>query len=289
MHRIAFALLAMAGLFSGATALPARSPAYVGEQIGVPSWLTPYRDDAARLIEAATADQFAWDRLAELTDTYGARLTGSDNLTRAIAWATASMKADGFEKVRTEKVMGPRWVRGKESLEIVEPPHHTIPLLGLGGSMSTAPEGLEAEVMVVSSMEQLQQRSAEAKGRIVLFDVPYTNYGETVAFRSGGARMAAQHGAVGMLLRSVGPIGLRTTHTGGMQYGDEAPKIPAAAISVEDAQRIHRLVDRGRTVRVRLRMEAHFEPDVETANVIGELTSPSARGPAPRRSCACRP
>ena len=272
MHRIVFALLAMAGLFSGATALPARSPAYAREQIGVPSWLTPYRDDAARLIEAATADQFAWDRLAELTDTYGARLTGSDNLTRAIAWATASMKADGFEKVRTEKVMGPRWVRGKESLEIVEPPHHTIPLLGLGGSMSTASEGLEAEVMVVSSMEQLQQRSAEAKGRIVLFDVPYTNYGETVAFRLGGARMAAQHGAVGMLLRSVGPIGLRTTHTGGMQYGDEAPKIPAAAIAVEDAQRIHRLVDRGRTVRVRLRMEAHFEPDVETANVIGELT-----------------
>ena len=84
--------------------------------------------------------------------------------------------------------------------------------------------------------------------------------------------MAAQHGAVGMLLRSVGPIGLRTTHTGGMQYGDEAPKIPAAAISVEDAQRIHRIVDRGRTVRVRLKMEAHFEPDVETANVIGELT-----------------
>jgi carboxypeptidase Q len=272
MHRIVFALLAMAGLFSGAAALPTLSPAYAREQIGVPGWLTPYRDDAARLIEAATADQFAWDRLAELTDTYGARLTGSDNLTRAIAWATASMKADGFEKVRTEKVMGPRWVRGKESLEIVEPPHHTIPLLGLGGSMSTAPEGLEAEVMVVSSMEQLQQRSAEAKGRIVLFDVPYTNYGETVAFRSGGARMAAQHGAVGMLLRSVGPIGLRTTHTGGMQYGDEAPKIPAAAISVEDAQRIHRLVDRGRTVRVRLRMEAHFEPDVETANVIGELT-----------------
>ena len=99
--------------------------------------------------------------------------------------------------------------------------------------------------MVVSSMEQLQKRRAEAKGRIVLFDVPYTNYGETVAYRSGGARTAAQHGAVGMLLRSVGPIGLRTTHTGGMQYGDEAAKIPAAAISVEDAQRIHRIVDRG--------------------------------------------
>jgi carboxypeptidase Q len=66
-------------------------------------------------------------------------------------------------------------------------------------------------------------------------------------------------------------MGLRTTHTGGMQYGEDAPKIPAAAISVEDAQRIHRLVDRGRKVRVRLKMEAHFEPDIETANVIGEI------------------
>jgi carboxypeptidase Q len=226
----------------------------------------------ARLIAAATADQFAWDRLAELTDTYGARLTGSENLTRAIGWATTTMKADGLDNVRAEKVMGPRWVRGRESLEIIDPPHHVIPLLGLGGSTSTPPAGLEAEVMVVTSMEQLQKRSAEARGRIVLFDVPYTNYGETVVYRSGGARMAAEHGAVGMLLRSVGPMGLRTTHTGGMQYGAEGPKIPAAAISIEDAQRIHRIIDRGRTVRVRLKMEARLEPDVETANVIGEIT-----------------
>jgi carboxypeptidase Q len=265
-----FLLLALA-LVAGAAALPTRSAAFE-RQNGVPGWLTPYRDDAARIIAAATADEFAWNRLAELTDTYGARLTGSENLTRAIAWAAATMKADGFDNVRVEKVMGPKWVRGRESLEIVDPPHPVIPLLGLGGSVATPPEGLEAEVMVVSSMDELQKRAAEAKGRIVLFDVPYTNYGETVAYRSGGARIAAQHGAVGMLLRSVGPMGLRTPHTGGMQYGDEAPKIPAAAISVEDAQRIHRIVSRGRTVRVRLKMEAHFEPDAESANVIGEIT-----------------
>jgi len=264
-------LLAVAVLVGGAATLPTRSQA-TERQTGVPGWLAPYQQDAARLVAAATGDQFAWDRLAELTDTYGARLTGSDNLTRAIAWAVATMKADGFDNVRTEKVMGPKWVRGRESLEIIDPPHHVIPLLGLGGSIATSADGLEAEVMVVSTMDELQKRSADARGRIVLFDVPYTTYGETVAYRSGGARIAAQHGAVGMLLRSVGPMGLRTTHTGGMQYGDEAPKIPAAAISVEDAQRIHRIIDRGRTVRVRLKMEAHFEPDAESANVIGEIT-----------------
>lgn len=262
---VALPVLALLTTWAGA------SSADMAGQAPAPGWLTPYRDNAQRLIAAATADQFAWDRLAELTDTYGARLTGSANLTRAIDWAVETMKRDGLEHVRTEKVMGPTWVRGHESLEIVDPPHHVIPLLGLGGSIATPPEGLEADVMVVSSLDELQRRSAEAKGRIVLFDVPYTNYGETVVYRAGGARIAAQHGAVGMLLRSVGPIGLRTPHTGGMQYGDEAPKIPAAAISVEDAQRIHRIVNRGRTVRVRLKMEGRFEADAETANVIGEL------------------
>ena len=251
---------------------PASLPALEGDSQTQPAWIAPYRDDAQRLIEAATADQFAWDRLAELTDTFGARLTGSENLTRAIAWATETMKKDGLDRVRTEKVMAPKWVRGHESLEIVDPPHHLIPLLGLGGSTATPPAGVEADVLVVSSMDELQKRSAEAKGRIVLFDAPYTSYGETVVYRSGGARIAAQHGAVGMLLRSVGPMGLRTTHTGGMQYGDEGAKIPAAAISVEDSQRIQRMVARGRRVRVRLKMEAHFDPDVESANVIGEIT-----------------
>jgi carboxypeptidase Q len=125
--------------------------------------------------------------------------------------------------------------------------------------------------MAVRNFEELARRAADAKGKIVLFNVPYTNYGETVAYRSTGARTAAQHGAVASLVRAVGPAGLRTPHTGGMQYSDDVAKIPAAAISAEDADRIQRLLDRGRRVRVRLRMEAHFEPDAESANVIGEI------------------
>ncbi|MGE3274910.1 MAG: M20/M25/M40 family metallo-hydrolase [Vicinamibacterales bacterium] len=231
----------------------------------------PYRADANRLIEAAQADHFAWERLAELTDTYGARLAGSENLNRAISWAVETMKQDGLENVRTEKVMVPRWVRGQESATIVEPAEHPVVMLGLGGSVATPPDGLEAEVMVVSSFDELKARAAEAKGRIVLFDVPYTNYGQTVQYRSGGASAAARLGAVAALVRSVGPIGLRTPHTGGMNYADDAPKIPTAAIAAEDANRIHRIVGRGRTVRMRLKMEARFEPDVESANVIGEI------------------
>jgi carboxypeptidase Q len=235
------------------------------------AWLDPFRANAARLIEAATADQFAWDRVAELTDTYGQRLSGSDNLNRAIAWAVDTMKKDGLENVHTERVMIPKWVRGEESLEMIEPPHHVLPMLGLGGSIATPPAGIEADVMVVSSGDELIKRSAEAKGKIVLFNVPYTNYGETVQYRSAGASMAARHGAVAMLVRAVGPMAHRTPHTGNMSYAGDTGQIPAAAISVEDAQRIARLVDRKVRVRLRLKMQAKFEPDVESFNVVGEI------------------
>jgi carboxypeptidase Q len=248
------------------TALTASSSAQGG-----PQWLDPYRANADKLMKAATADQFAWDRLAELTDTYGQRISGSDNLNRAIAWAVETMKKDGLDNVHTERVMVPKWVRGTESLEITNPPHHVVPMIGLGGSVATPPAGIEAEVMVVGSRDEFTKRAAEAKGKIVLFNVPYTNYGETVAYRSGGATMAAQHGAVAALVRAVGPIGLRTPHTGGMNYGDGVAKIPTAAIPVEDSMRIQRLTNRGIKVRLRLKMEAHFEADVESFNVVGDL------------------
>ena len=237
-----------------------------------PAWLDPFRENASKLMTAATADRFAWDRLAELTDTYGQRLSGSENLGRAITWAVEQMKKDGLENVHTERVMVPRWVRGQESLEMIEPPHHVLPMLGLGGSVATPPGGIEADVIVVTNGEDLSRRSADVKSKIVLFNVPYTNYGETVAYRSGGARMAAQYGAAASLVRSVGPIGLRTPHTGGMNYGDEkVSKIPTAAITAEDANRIQRLVNRGVRVRLRLKMEARFEPDAESFNVVGEI------------------
>ena len=234
-------------------------------------WLEPYRANAQKLIAAAQADQFAWDRLAELTDTYGQRISGSENLNRAIAWAQETMKKDGLENVHTERVMVPRWVRGNESLEIVNPPQHNVPLLGLGGSVATPPAGVEAEVIVVSTGDELTKRAADAKGKIVLFNVPYTNYGETVAYRSGGASMAAKVGAVAALVRAVGPMGLRTPHTGGMNYAAGVDKIPTAAIPAEDANRIQRLVNRGIKVRLRLKMEAKFDPDVESFNVVGEI------------------
>jgi carboxypeptidase Q len=235
-------------------------------------WLEPYREPASRLIGEALGSTFAWDRLAVLTDTVGNRLSGSPALDRAIQWAAAEMTRDGLENVHTERVMVPHWVRGSESAEIMEPAHHSIVMLGLGDSVGTpAQDGVQAEVLVVHSFEELDANAPAARGRIVLFNVPFTSYGETVRFRSAGPSRAARHGAVAALVRAVGPSGLRTPHTGALQYAADAPKIPAAAISAEDADRLQRMTDRGVHAVVRLKMEAHFEPDATSANVIGEI------------------
>jgi carboxypeptidase Q len=244
--------------------------AWLGAQAPA-DWLSPYREPAARLIGEALSSRVAWDRLAELTDTYGNRLSGSTNLDAAIRWAVAEMKRDGLENVRTEPVMVPVWVRGEESVAITAPSYQPLVMLGLGGSVGTPAEGVEAEIWVVQSFEELDATPERARGKIIVFNVPFTTYGETVRYRAEGASRAARHGAIAMLLRSVGPIGLRTPHTGMMVYAEDAPKIPAAAITAEDAARLQRLQDRGLRVVVRLRMQAHFEPDVQSANVIGEL------------------
>ena len=236
-----------------------------------PAWLAQLRPDADRLLAAATANNFAWRRLAEMTDTFGHRLSGSENLRRAMQWAIATMKADGLENVRTERVIVPRWTRGYEHGEIVDPPSHPLAILGLGGTVATPPEGIEAEVLPVSSFDDLRVRQAEARGRIVLFDVAYTNYSETVTYRTTGARTAALYGAVAVLVRSVGPIGLRTAHTGSVTYAADQPRIPAAAVAAEDASRIVRLTAAGRKVRMRLVTSGAFGPDVETANVVAEI------------------
>jgi carboxypeptidase Q len=234
-------------------------------------WLDAYREPAARIIGVALSDTFAWRRLAELTDTFGHRLSGTPQLEAAIRWAAEEMKKDGLDNVHTEPVMVPRWVRGQESAEILQPARHPMVMLGLGGSVATPPEGIEAEALVVGSFDDLDARAQDARGRIVVYNVPFTTYGETVQYRSGGASRAARHGAVAALVRSVGPESLRTPHTGGMRYSEDAPRIPAAAITIEDAERLRRMQDRGARIVIRLKMEAQMLPDAESANVVAEI------------------
>ncbi len=236
-----------------------------------PNWIDPYKPIAQRIIAAAQADDFAWRRLAELTDTFGPRLSGSDNLERAIDWAVDTMKKDGFDNVHKEPVMVPKWVRGNESLDLVEPVRQTLPLLGLGNSVGTPYGGFESDVIVVKNFDEMEKRAAEIKGKIVLFNAEFVSYGATNVYRTSGPSRAAKVGAIAALVRSIGPTGLRTPHTGATVYTDDAPKIPAAAIPAEDANRFQRLADRGLKIRVRLSMQAHFEADSQSYNVVGEI------------------
>src|SRR3954463_13808843 len=270
MRRRVALLLALPLFTLAATTIRAQS-SHATAALARPGWLDPYREPAARLIGEAVSGTFAWDRLAVLTDTIGNRLSGTPALDRAIQWAVAEMNKDGLDNVHTERVMVPKWVRGSESAEILEPARHPVAMLGLGDSVGTAGEGIQAEVVVVHTFDELDAQAAQVRGRIVLFNVPFTNYGETVRFRSMGPSRAARLGAVAMLVRAVGPAGLRTPHTGALQYAADAKKIPAAAIASEDADRLQRMADRGSRIVLRLKMDAHFEADAESANVVGEI------------------
>lgn len=254
-----------------------------------------YQPAADRIVAAALADSTAWRRVAELTDTFGPRLSGSDALERTIDRMLAMLRADGLANVRGEPVLVPHWVRGEESAELVVPgaaPHgmpnatpnvtpndtpggaarrKALRILGLGGSVGTPPAGVTAPVLVVTSFDELTRRAADARGRIVLFDVPFTTYGETVRYRGVGAVAAARAGAVAMLVRSVTPHSVDSPHTGALRYDPAVARIPAAAVTVEDAMLMHRLQDRGVTPTVTLRMGARTFPDAPSRNVVAEL------------------
>jgi carboxypeptidase Q len=242
------------------------SPAGAGSSVEA-----TYRAIADSLIHAATGDSAAYTRLGNLVDGFGHRLSGSASLEAAIDWVLAQMKTDGLENVRGERVMVPHWVRGEESVELVKPRRARLSMLGLGGSIATPRRGITAPVLVVTSFDDLHERAAEAQGKIVLFDVPFTTYRETVKYRVEGAAAAARAGAVASLIRSVAAYSIRSPHTGVMHYDSTVTPIPAAALSVEDAVMLRRFQDRGQPVVVTLRMAARTLPDAPSRNVVAEV------------------
>ena len=230
-----------------------------------------YRAAADSLIRAATRDSAAYERIARLVDGFGHRHAGSRSLEAAIDWILGEMKRDGLQNVRGEPVQVTHWVRGVESAVLVKPRLDTLHMLGLGGSVGTPKDGITAPVLVVSSFEELERRRAEAKGKIVLFDAPFTEYGETRRYRSDGPSAAARAGAVACLIRSVASFSMQSPHTGRTIYDSTVARIPAAALSVEDAMMLHRMQQRGEPVVLTLRMGARQLPPARSRNVVAEL------------------
>jgi carboxypeptidase Q len=256
-------VLSFLALASGLTAVPAHAQ---GRNIP-----RDYRAAADSLIRAATRDSAAYRRLGELVDRFGHRMAGSASLEAAIDWILGEMRKDGLDSVRGEPVTVSNWVRGRESVDLVSPRRTPLRMLGLGGSVGTKDEGITAPVLVVSSFEELERRKAEAQGKIVLFDAPFTEYSDTRHYRTDGATAAARAGAVASLIRSVAPFSIRSPHTGRVSYDSTAPRIPAAALSNEDAMMLHRMQDRGDTVVVTLRMQARDLPRAQSRNVVAEV------------------
>ncbi len=231
-----------------------------------------WRPVADKLIDAAMKDDEGLKRLEYLCYRIGSRLSGAKSLDQAIEWSAGEMKKAGLENVRTIPVKVPHWVRGSESAVMLAPFEKPLYMLGLGNSVGTPKAGITAEVVTVSNFDELEKLGrAGVQGRIVLYDAPFVSYGETVQYRAFGPSRAAKLGAVAALVRSVTGRSLRDPHTGALRYSDSDPKIPAAAVSVEDAMWIHGLTRSGQHVRVHLQMDAHFESEADSANVMGEI------------------
>ena len=221
----------------------------------------------------STFKNSAFNRLAYLVDTIGPRLWGSKGLDLAEKELLKEMKDEKFENPRLEVVPIPNtthWVRGKESLTLFSP--REVPwklgMIGLGKSIGGNVTG---EIIVVNSFDDLKKRNSEVSGKIVLFNQKWENYHKTVKYRLHGASKASKYGAIGCLVRSITPKSIYTPHTGLMVYNLKHPKIPAAAITLEDADMFQRMKDRGQKIVVNLYMEAKFLEKTISHNVIGEI------------------
>ncbi|XP_069587769.1 carboxypeptidase Q [Ranitomeya imitator] len=233
-----------------------------------------YRDIAKSIIDLAvygSAQNRSYERLALFVDTIGNRVSGSDNLKNAIKYMYNALQDDKLQNVSLEPVKIPHWERGKELAMMIQPRKKNLAILGLGGSVGTPVEGITAEVLVVSSFDELQRRSVEAKGKIVVYNQPFISYGETVQYRSRGASEAAKVGAVASLIRSIASFSINSPHTGWQDYESGVPKIPTACITIEDAELMARLAARRVRIVVSLNMGAVQHPDADSFNTVAEI------------------
>lgn len=262
--------------------------------VAAPAWsagteqAAPAVDPAvlARIRDAALSSDWAWQRLSDLTDKIGPRLSGSPQAEAAVTQVAAALHAAGLS-VTLQPARVPHWVRGEEQAELVEYPGRPsgltqrLHLTTLGGSVATPKQGLTAPVLVVRSFDDLKAHAAEARGRIVVFDHAFNQdlasngqamsaYGQAVAYRVQGASAAARAGAVAALIRSVGGADFRLPHTGVMKYEGDAPKIPVAALSAEDAMLVDRLAAQG-PVSLHLLLTPQTLPDADSHNVLADL------------------
>jgi len=245
--------------------------------------LRSYQDILQRMMKAGMESYAAHHMLTELCTTIGPRLSGSANAEKGVQWAKRKMEELGFDRVWLEPVMVPHWVRGpvEEASIVASTSGKNIPLTvcALGGSIATPREGITAEVVEVRSFEELRALGDKSKGKIVFFNRPMERerfstgeaYGRAVNQRGQGAMEAAKVGGVAALIRSMTTRLDDVPHTGMMVYSDTIPKVPTAAVSTVGADLLSEMLKKNPDLRLRLRLSCETLPDVESANVIGEI------------------
>ena len=228
---------------------------------------------AIALRDKALADSTAWDVTESLTTEVGARPQGSPGMDRARDWGVAKLKALGFENVHVETFETESWLRGPESAEVVAPYPQKLQILGLGRSSPTPPGGLEAEIVLFKTLdEMLAQPPGALAGKIAVVTEKMRRtqdiqgYGNAVRARGAGVE-AAKRGAVAYLVRSISTDDTRLPHGGGGAMSG----IPMAALSTPDAELLERMVARGAPVRIKLAMSSTYRAKAPAYNVVGEI------------------
>ena len=233
---------------------------------------------ALALQEQAKDSDLAWDLTEGLLTEVGPRFAGTDGDRAAVSWALTRMRELGFQNIQAEEVEVPRWVRGDISVEITSPYPQPMVAVALGGSIGTPDEGIEAPVVQVEDIEELEALSrSRVEGHIVFLSKRMertkdaSGYSAAVSNRSAGPAIASSKGAVAVVIRSIGSSDERVAHTGGTHFPDDVKRIPAAALSNPDADLLERQLATGRPVKLKMNLTSRMLEPTQSANIIGEI------------------
>ena len=244
------------------------------------------KEQLRKIYKNSLINGHSYDWLDYLSNEIGSRLSGSLNAELAVNYTKSELEKIGLDKVWLQPVMVPKWIRGNPEFAYIETaPGKTIPvnLCALGGSISTPLAGIKAHVLEVQSIDQLKKTPRDSiKGKIVFFNRPmqadiistFEAYGGCVNQRYDGAKEAARFGAIGAIVRSMNLRLDDLPHTGAMSYGNTPieNRIPSAAISTNDAERLSGMLKIDPNLKFYFKQNCKQLKDVQSYNVIGELT-----------------
>ncbi|WP_242122557.1 M28 family peptidase [Sphingobium sp. Sx8-8] len=251
---------------------------FLGSILTTTPSLAAASSDSSTIREAALKDSIAWDFTEGLTTEVGPRPAGTPQEARARDWAVARLKALGFANVRAEPYTMPVWLRGHDEAHILSPFPQNLVLAALGNSASTPDKGIEGEIAYFPTLSDLEAApDGSLKGKIAFVSHAMhatqdgSSYGYFGATRRQGPSIASKKGAIAILIRSIGTDNHRQPHTGVQMWAEGAKPIPAAALSVPDAEQLVRMVTRGQPVRLHLTLTSKMLKDQPSGNVIAEI------------------